>query len=287
MNASQIKEQIGIVEYLRGIGIEPASITARGYMYRCPWRDDKHPSLSVTRDGRAWYDHSTGEKGSIIDLIMKIQHTNDLAQVCASFASSSFRQSIVFDKGKEKDQGEAFKSFDVVPLQSPGLFAYLKGRGIPSDVARMYCQEARYSFNSQEDGRYMYAVSFLNDKGGYELRSKYFKGCKSPKGITTYFDIENAPTVVFEGFIDFLSFVTMEGTRKHNYCVLNSITNAAEAIEKLSGCCKVYLCLDNDGPGQQTAAYIMANLSGDVEDISPRILPYKDLNDFLLKKASE
>lgn len=285
MNASQIKEQIGIVEYLRGIGIEPASITARGYMYRCPWRDDKHPSLSVTPDGRAWFDHSTGEKGSVIDLAMKVNNTNDLAAVCALFASSSFHQSRPFDQGKEKDKAQAFKSFNIVPLQSRGLFAYLNERGIPGNVARSYCQEARYSFSGQDGG--LYALAFPNDKGGYELRSKHYKGCKSPKGITTHFELENAPTVVFEGFMDFLSFVAMEGARRHNYCILNSITNAGEAIEKLSGCAKVYLCLDNDDPGREAAAHIRDSLGGDVEDISSRILPYKDLNDFLLKKASK
>ena len=290
MNANQIREQISIVAYLHGIGIEPTRASGRGFMYRCPWRDDKHPSLSVTADGRAWYDHSTKEHGSIIDLAMKILNTTDLAQVCAALDPFSFHQSVSFDQGKEKGCAaveDAFSSFNVLPLRSGGLFAYLNERGIPGDVARSYCQEAHYSFNGQEDGRFMYAIAFRNDKGGYELRSKHFKGCKSPKAITTLFDLENTPTVVFEGFIDFLSFVAMEGTRKHNYCILNSITNAAEAIEKLSACEKVYLCLDNDEPGRQAAAHIRANLVGDVEDISSRILPYKDLNDFLLKKASK
>lgn len=289
MNARQIKEQINIVDYLRGIGIEPARATARGFLYHCPWREDLHPSLSVSRDGRTWHDFSSDEKGSIIDLLMKLQNTNDLTAICAAFDNFSFHQSGTLDKQKEKENLAAcnsFSSFNVLPLRSRGLFAYMGWRGIPSEVAKRYCQEAHYTFGTfGTNENYMYAVAFGNDGGGYELRSKYFKGSKAPKAITTYLDLANAPCVVFEGFIDFLSFVTMEGTRKHNYCILNSVTNANQAIEKLSVFRKVYLCLDNDEAGRKTAEHIRANLLGDVEDISERFSPYKDLNDFLLKKA--
>jgi hypothetical protein len=38
---------------------------------RCPWREDKKPSLSVFQDGRAWNDFATGEGGDAIDFFAK------------------------------------------------------------------------------------------------------------------------------------------------------------------------------------------------------------------------
>ena len=290
MNASQIKNQVTILEYLRSIGFEPVKVTPKGLTYHCPWRDDSHPSLSVTPDGRAWYDHGTGEHGSIIDLAMKTLQTTDLAQVCAAF-SSFFpnRSETIIDQRKEKEPsasgGDAFASFNVVPLRSKRLLAYIEGRGIRPDIARAYCQEAHYTFRGIDNG-FLFALAFPNDKGGYELRNEQFKGSRSPKGITTHLEIFGAPVVVFEGFIDMLSFATMEQKRKHNYCVLNSVTNAAAAIERLANAPKpwlpkVYLCLDNDDAGRETAERIRAAIGERAEDISGRFAPYNDLNDFL------
>lgn len=285
MNAAQIKENISIVDYLRGMGIEPTKTTARGYMYRCPWREDIHPSLSVTPDGRAWYDHATGEHGSIIDLVMKIAKTTDLGEVCAMF-SSSFHPSMSVDQRKEKGEVspmDAFSRFKVVPLRSRGLFAYLNERGIPSEVAQRYCKEARYSFKDKDGD--LYAVAFQNDSGGYELRSRYFKGSSSPKDITTIFDHENAPIVVFEGFIDFLSFVSMDGDSRHNYCVLNSVSNAEKAVEVLKDqTSQIYLCLDNDEAGQRAASYIVEATGGKARTVSQRFAPFKDLNEYLVNR---
>ena len=289
MNASQIKDQVSIPEYLRSMGIEPARTSPRGLMYHCPWRDDRHPSLSVTPDGHAWFDHSTGESGSVIDLAMKMLHTEDLAQVCAAFDTFSFHRStpIVLDQRKEKERGgggDAFASFNVVPLRSKKLLAYLVGRGIREDIARGYCQEAHYSFKPGDS--FLYAVAFANDKGGYELRNERFKGAKSPKGITTHAEVFGVPMVVFEGFIDMLSFATMEGRRRHNYCVLNSVTNVGDAIERLATIqTKIYLCLDNDQAGREATASILSSIPH-AQDISGRFAPYNDLNDFLTQGKS-
>ena len=285
MNIAQIKQSITIPEWLQSLGIEPVKASANGLTYHCPWREDRHPSMSVTADGRVWYDHSAGEHGSVIDLAMKILKTSDLSQVCAAFDSFSLNRSMVLDQRKEKEifpGVDAFKSFNVVPLHSKKLLSYLSGRGIQEEVAKGYCEEAHYSFTDDES--FLYAVAFKNEKGGYELRNDHFKGCRSPKGITLHKEQFGVPMVVFEGFIDMLSFATMEGRngRKHNYCVLNSVTNAETAIERLSGMGgKIYLCLDNDQAGRETTAKMLKQLP-QAMDISSRFAPFKDLNDYLI-----
>jgi putative uncharacterized protein (fragment) len=61
-------------------------------------------------------------------------------------------------------------------------------------------------------GRRYEAIGFANSSGGYELRdNNTFKGTIAPKGITPIFEDMEQPVCLFEGFMDFLSFLSMKG----------------------------------------------------------------------------
>ena len=281
MNARQIKEKWTCLDYL---GERVVRKTSKGYLARCPWRDDNNPSLTITPDGKGWMDQRDGSHGNLIDMVMRCLNTNDLSRVCAEFGTmnlSPFEPSKILDCSKEKGGGFAF--CDLVPLQSKGLYAYLGERCINTTIARQFLQEAHYGFEVREDGKYLYALAYPNDKGGIELRSKPYKGGTSPKWITTHLGRENAPTVVFEGFMDMLSFATLCGEVKHNYVVLNSIVNMDAGIEVLRSMGgKVLLCLDNDQGGDDTTRQMLDALPSAV-DIRSRFAPAKDVNDYLIK----
>lgn len=284
MNIKQIKERYTCLDYLGADRVVRQG--SYGYLCRCPWREDAHPSLSISPNGKGWIDQSTGEHGNIIDLVAKCIGTNDLSKVCAEFDSvqpNSFSFPSVKTLEGGKEEGGAFAQFCTVPMQSRGLFAYLTQRGIDTTIAKNLCQEARYSFQEREDGRYLYALAYPNDKGGFELRSSSFKGSKAPKGITTHLLAENAPYVVFEGFFDMLSFATLCKGIRHNYIVLNSVVNVDAAIEVLQSHPgnKVFLCLDNDPAGNDTTRKMLDALPAAI-DIRARISPHKDVNDYLL-----
>ena len=90
MNISQIKNKYTCLDYLG----KPLRKTGAGwFLYRCPWREDNHPSLNVTPNGKVWHDLATGAKGGIIELVMACLNTRDLSRVCAEFDSSSFSMS--------------------------------------------------------------------------------------------------------------------------------------------------------------------------------------------------
>lgn len=277
MNIQQIKDKYTCLDYL---GDNVVRKTSNGYLARCPWREDKHPSLTVTEDGKGWKDQSTGESGNLIDMVMRCLNTKDFSRICCEFDSlSPFYQSRVFDGGKEKGSGFAF--IDIVPLQSRGLYAYLVKRHINTHIANQFLQEAHYGFEVRNDGKFLYALAYQNDKGGFELRSEPYKGGTSPKWISTHLDKENTPTVVFEGFFDMLSFATLCGEVRHNYVVLNSIVNVDAAIDVLRSMSnKIYLCLDNDDAGRLTTRQMLDALPS-ATDISMRFAPYKDVNEYL------
>lgn len=280
MNIRQIKQQCTCLDYLG----KPLRKTSAGwFLYRCPWREDNHPSLNVTPNGKVWHDLATGAKGGIIELVMASLNTRDLSRVCAEFDSSSFSMSSREYGCEKKEEVEttAFYTFSLVPLQSRGLYAYLTKRRINTNIAREFLQEARYSFQPRDDGKFLYALAYPNDKGGCELRSKFYKGGTSPKGISTHVGKGNAPTVVFEGFFDMLSFATLCGEVRHNYIVLNSIVNTPAAIEVLRSMGgKVYLCLDNDKGGEKATRQMLDALPSAI-DISYRFATAKDVNDYL------
>lgn len=291
MNIEQIKTNKTCLDYLG----KPLKKTSSGWhVYRCPWKDDLHPSLTVSPDGRVWRDLSSGLEGGIVELVQTCLNTKDFKAVCAAFdPSSSFSMSKTLDGKKEKEiECSTFASFEVFPLQSRGLYAYLTSRRINTSIARQFLKEAHYSFEERTDGRYLYALAYGNDLGGYELRSERFKGGTSPKGITTHLrgrnaasGLENGSCVVFEGFMDMLSFATMCGEVRHDYVVLNSIVNAQEAIDALqnySG--RILLCLDNDEGGSTTTSQMLQALPG-ATDIRSKIAPFKDVNDYLINNV--
>lgn len=282
MNVSQIKEKFTCLDYLG----KPLKVTSSGWhIYRCPWKEDKNPSLNVSPDGKVWHDQSTGAKGGIIQLVEACLNTKDLSRVCAQFNSFSFSSSKTLGEPKEKESGFAF--CDIVPLQNRALYAYLGARRINTTIAKQFLKEAHYSVQQREDGRYLFALAYPNDKGGYELRNKLFKGGTSPKAITTHMSIPGAPVVVFEGFFDMLSFATLSGGVKHNYIVLNSIVNVPAAIEFLSGHGeKIYLCLDNDDAGK-IATKAMLDALPTAVDHRAGFAPHEDVNEYLCKLCTE
>lgn len=288
MNIKQIKDKYTCLDYL---GDRVVKKVANGYLARAPWRKDKHPSLTVTEDGKGWKDHATGERGNLIDMVQRCLNTSDLSRVCEAFGTVtpfSFHQSKTLDEGKEKVKGFAF--CDIVTLQNRALYAYLGARHINTAIAKQFLKEAHYGFEVRVDDRYLFALAYPNDKGGYELRGaphkgnpNGYKGSTSPKGITTHLALKNAPVIVFEGFIDMLSFATMCGGVKHNYVTLNSIVNAPAAIDILNGYVgTIYLCLDNDKGGDDATAFLLDALPSAI-DIRRRFAPAKDVNEYLMK----
>ena len=290
MSTAEIKERYTCFDLLG----EAVKKVAGGYLYRCPWREDAHPSLSVSNDGRGWHDFATGEHGSVIDLALKVWNTSSVSEVCSRFGEKalSFPQPFIPIKNRAKEKvslQSAFAQFNIVPLQSDKLLAYLGSRNVNIEIAKLLCSEAHYSFR-KDGSAYLSAIAFQNDNGGYELRGapypgneKGFKGAKAPKGISTISNVKNAPVVVFEGFTDMLSFATLCGGIRHNYLVLNSVALVDRAIENLHSYeRKIFLSLDNDTAGDEASKKILEAFP-QATDLRSRFAPCKDVNEYLYK----
>ena len=153
------------------------------------------------------------------------------------------------------------------PLEHPVLLAYLTERGINFHTARIHCSEVHYRVADKS----YFAVGFRNDAGGCELRNLYFKGCTSKAPTTRSGDYPTC--LVFEGFMDYLSYLTL----KRNL-------NLAKAVPFIASHEQVYAYLDNDEAGRKATAELKAACR-DLSDQSVHYRPNNDLNDYLRSRV--
>jgi hypothetical protein len=278
----QTIKQIDIKRYLLENGIHPAKEYGAYRMYKSPFREEGTPSFKVDYKVNLWYDFGSGEGGSIIDLVMKMKKCS-LAQAITLLeekADFPFRVKTAFPSPAESvERMKLLRTSQFLPLH---LANYVLERGISADVAAKFLTAVYYRVNGKEYS----ALGFKNDAGGYELRNPYFKGCYPPKAITT-FDRNSTGCNLFEGFMDFLSYLTLYPIKKENpspesTVVLNSIHNLEKAVPFLSKQTQIYAYLDNDETGK-SALMKLQNLGLPVTDCSKMYAEYKDLNDFLVR----
>ena len=277
MSLQDIK-RISIREYLGARGIKPQQERGNRAMYFSPFRRENNASFSVNYDENVWYDHGTGEGGSIIDLVARMENCS----VGEAISRLEQNNSLPAVERRPTAGNSRIEIKSVEPLNHPALVRYLQVRSIDLTAARKYCNEVRYAI----DGKEYFAIGFKNDAGGWELRNPKFKGSSTPKNITTL-NNESDTVMVFEGFTDFLSYLSMKGNPSPSIdsAVLNSVTNLVKAIPFLQSHKTVHAFLDNDEAGQKALEKLRASLpSSEVVDQSGFYRNHKDLNDYVRRR---
>jgi hypothetical protein len=91
--------------------------------------------------------------------------------------------------------------------------------------------------------------------------------------------------LIFEGFWDFLSYLTIQKVEKskHDIAVLNSVANIQKAMDFLKTHKEIYTYLDNDDAGRTATELIKSNCIS-VNNRSTKYTGFKDLNDYLRQK---
>ncbi|MDR3716782.1 MAG: hypothetical protein P4L51_28575 [Puia sp.] len=163
------------------------------------------------------------------------------------------------------------------------LIKYVVERRIHILVARQYCVEANYCFEieGQPDpsAKIYYAIGFRNNAGGYELRSRFFKGSSAPKTFT-FLDNGSRVVVVVEGFFELLTFISFQGWPSKdlpNFLVLNSTSLFTAALEPLKRHDRVISLLNNDAAGDFCTEMGLEEIPG-YEDCRFFFKGYNDLN---------
>ena len=220
MKTEELK-RIPIWELLSHLGIEPVSKRGGGaqLLYHSPLRPDRNASFSVSTRKNLWMDFGTSQGGNVIDLAIALKGYCPFreAVVWLEEQASFFRSDINYrdvsrydDTHMSRLSGHSdISNMRVEDLTSPRLLEYLESRGISSGTGRRYCKEAHYTVRDRE----YYGVAFMNILGGMEIRSRFFKGChgvKAPTVVSVEKTKRTSCCCVFEGFMDFLSYMVLE-----------------------------------------------------------------------------
>lgn len=286
-----------IVEYLERKGIKPVRRTPAYALYRSPLREETHPSFKVDTEKNLWIDYAEGRGGSIIDLCMRMERCS-LSEAIrllgrnAPDTTCSPRMVCVHGTSNQESIGQATSAngtrrltgiSDTLP---PHLQDYLmKERYIDLAKAKPFLKCISYEVR----GRRYQAIGFANLSGGYELRDdKTFKGTIAPKDITPIFTDRAEPVCIFEGFMDFLSFLSMKEEITNHCLVMNSVSNVARTIRYLNDrhLTHIRTFLDNDEAGRRAVQdFIKAGFH--VEDMNIHFQDFKDLNEYHVSCARE
>lgn len=294
MNILQIKK-IAIVDFLLAIGIRPIKETAASAWYHAPYREDEDPSFKVNKNRNVWYDFGTTKSGDIIDLAVLVYRTPNIPKVLKMIAQAApaaplkvrtFVPQPSASDGK-LPQATAFQNLRLQALASIPLLSYLSKRGIDMETARQECREAHYTCH----GMNYFAIAFPNEAGGYEIRNPYYKGCIAPKAVSLISQGQTDSICLFEGFMDYLSFLTLRKRERltvpcydADMLVLNSVNNLPKVLPRLRAYKHLYCYLDNDDAGRRVVD-MLRELKGDaVHDMMKANPLYKDLNDILVGK---
>lgn len=284
--------RISIVEFLKKEGFTAATVRGRKHWYLSPLRDERTPSFVVNDASNEWYDFGLAEGGDLVELAKRMYGAKGVSETLRILADGGNRplvRSPSVAKNRQEETAQRMQNVEVLPLTNYALLSYLASRRVDTEIGRMYCREIHYDVY----GKRYFAIAFGNVSGGFELRNMHFKGCIYCKDISLIahsFGTRQEGCMVFEGFMDFLSYLTlvkrgdkyMTVDEDCDYMVMNSVSNLKKSLQYLERYRHIHCLLDNDMAGQKTCETIASLYEHRVSDESFRYSDYKDLNDYLL-----
>jgi hypothetical protein len=286
LNANELKEQGSLIDLLSKLGYHPARKSPREYFYFSMLRDnDTKPSFCVNDDLGVWYDHGTGKGGNIIDFGMAYWKNLSFAEVVEKIQEVS--GSIPVIRSGRPRMPVKIPHYIVEECKEigthPAITEYLKNRCILEPAKANLKEVYYYVEDGKGDRKYFFAAGWKNENGSWEVRNKYFKGCLGQKGIS-FVPGHEKKAVVFEGFVNYLSWLQVNPESVESSIILNSLSLLKAGIAKAKLFSTVDLYLDRDQPGHQASREFIRSLPY-AADRSAVYDGYNDFNDLLVSSA--
>lgn len=291
MNINQA-QQIPLATLLARLGYTPVKTYKGGVelAFRSPFRQETTASFFVNVHKNVWNDFGDSG-GTVLDFVMRYRSTDvrgALTYLETVFGTSFFSLEAQMEGPSVKD---ALKSETLILEQikpfgtSQSLTNYIvQQRKINAAVANQYLKEVH--FKNTESGKHYFAAAFSNDAGGFEVRNAFFKSSINGKDMTFMKGKNSTSIAIFEGFIDFLSFLTLKKLRQLNtdVLVLNSIAFKEKAVNfiKVQDYYAVDMWLNNDKAGKETLHFFIENTDCAITPQNHLYLDFNDLNEFLV-----
>lgn len=279
---SKKAKQIPLTDYLGSLGFYPAYIQGINLWDLSPLREEKHPSFKVNSNKNIWYDFGISRGGTIIDFVLIYYNITDVSEALKRIGEKEIKE-ISFSFHPQSSL-PPFEDIKIRPLQNKALIDCLSERGVNPQIATAHTVEIYF----KQNGESYFAIGFPNRSGGYKLRNKYFKGCIAPKDISIIQTTGEDKCNVFEGFINYLSYLTIKEEnltplpfkKGEDYIILNGVLNLSKAIIPLEKYQSITSYLDVDKAGETASNRLRKHYPNLIDG---RVL-YKgnnDLNDLL------
>lgn len=274
---------VDLFHYMTSLGYVPVRYNDRKASFLSPKRDEKHPSFEIDRRMNRWSDYGdAGAFGSPIDFIMWMKGCDELE--AAKTLVNDIRISTHKAPSKEKRQE---KSIEVLnewdEITNEALVDYCENeRKIPIYIVNRFCKQVLFQFSSSKYVKY-FGVGWPNDNGGHSIRGLWFRGSTRPAGISTITKGNTNETMVFEGMMDFLSYMVLYGGLGHEIIVLNSLIFIPMITDYLKEKTHVHLWIDNDAAADEKAEYLKES-GVNIVDHRGEFMGYNDLNELLQKE---
>jgi hypothetical protein len=277
-------KELDLVAYLADLGFVPSVRHSRGkyFAFISPFRPEEHtPSFKIEKGTNHWVDFGKPDgktNGNIIDFGINYFQCSVSEFLTQLSDNLSLPQVIHSTPPKQKE--EVLKVIASRPLKNKNLLTYLTSRGIAKNVAEAWCKEVDYMLYK----RSYTAIGFRNDQGGWDLRNPINKHASVPKHFRSILPQGAKAIHVFEGFMDFLSFLSLPTFRAREpmaYLVLNSVHLFERAMPLLEKYAAVKLYLDHDATGRKITQQALA-FGSKYSDQSPLYNGFKDMNEYLV-----
>ena len=277
----------------------------RSGLYFSPFRDETNPSFHINESKNSWYDYGTGEGGSLFDFVCKFAGISrgEVYDWLASFRhmvpESEYKAVIAPILQRPQHSSKIVIDSASHTFTRTKLVEYAASRAVSKEILEKYCEEVIYHVETAPD-RQFFAIGFKNNSDGYVLRSSFSKKCScsdittlDPSGLMTD-KTTGDKVLVFEGFMDFLSWMTdvKQLTPEYDCCILNSVTNIGKALPWIMQHSNIAAFMDNDQAGKDTLQKIMdsgpetASADVCVYDMSRLYEGYNDLNEKLMDETN-
>ncbi|UUC44170.1 toprim domain-containing protein [Flavobacterium cerinum] len=275
-------KQIDMVQYLASIGHQVVKVRGNDHWYLSPLRDEDSASFKINSRLNVWYDHGIGKGGNLVDFGIAYFKCSVAEFLDILNGPNSIQKRPKISPKKVAPEDPKIIIEQVSRLTSPSLLKYLRERRIDLDIADLFCSQVHFNLA----GKKYFGIGFRNNSNGWEIRNSFYKTSSSPKDYTL---IKNGSEnlSVFEGYMDFLSFVSFKGEQSlsSDYLILNSLSFFERALPVMYRYEIKNLYLDRDNAGRQATLKAM-EIDATFRDNSNLYDGFKDFNDWHIRKEN-
>jgi hypothetical protein len=292
LKATEIKENYSLVDLLTNLGFVPGKHVRNEQLYLSPLRDtDTTPSFSVNDKQGTWFDFGEGKGGNIIDFGLKYWKGSSFQEVLEKIVLTCGGSVPVLSAApnyKRQPMAEKEPNYEILDIKdlgsNPAILNYLEGRGV-GQVAEGRLKEIYYYVeDANKKQNKFFAAGWQNEQGAWEIRNLNFKGCLGHKAISFIPNSEKR-LAVFEGFFNYLSWLTENQFAPDSVLVLNSVSLLQAGIIKAQDFRDISLYFDNDPSGRQATLDFKAALPWAI-DHAGIYTGYNDYNDLIIAERT-